>query len=239
MRVLFYSLLMLFPVLSLCQPQVQVVTELSPPNQTRINDEVAGTSTNIVKMILETATVDASFSIYPWARAYKLASQVNNTLIYSLARTPEREKLFHWIGPVAQFKLGFVKLSERKSIKITNLEQAKKYKVAVQRHDLAFQFLSKHGFDLLITSDIKKSYHLLLANKVDLIIDDENFIQDMADHLAIDHNKLNFTYPIDELEVRGFLAANINTQNEIVESLRKAFSEVKETNEYKKLINNN
>jgi len=239
MRALLYFLLVLFPVLSLGQPQIQVVTELSPPNQTRINDEVAGISTEIVKKILAIAALDASFSIYPWARAYKLASKFDNTLIYSIARTPEREKLFHWIGPVAQFKLGFVKLSERKDIKITNLELARKYKIAVQRHDLAFQFLSKNGFDLLITSDIKKSYNLLLANKVDLIIDDENFIPDMADQLAIDHNKLSFTYPIDALQVKGYLAANINVEHQIIDALKKAFSEVKETPEYKKLINNN
>lgn len=237
MRALFYSLLMLLPLFSLSQPQIQVVTELSPPNQIRINDEVAGHSTDIVRKILSVAEVDASFSIYPWARAYKLASKFDNTLIYSLARTPEREKLFHWVGPVAQFKLGFVKLSEREDIAITNLEQAKQYKIAVQRHDLAFQVLSKHGFDLLITSDIKKSYHLLLAKKVDLIIDDENYLPAMGEQLAIDHNKLSFMYPIDELAVLGYLAANRNTEPKLIDALISAFNEVKETPEYKALLN--
>ncbi|KTF16951.1 substrate-binding periplasmic protein [Pseudoalteromonas sp. H105] len=238
MRALFYSLLMLFPLLSLCQPLLQVVTELSPPNQTRINNEVAGHSTDIVKRILAEAELDASFSIYPWARAYKLASKFDNTLIYSLARTPEREMLFHWVGPVAQFKLGFVKLSERRDIEITSIAEAKKYKVAVQRHDLAFQVLSKHGFDLLITSDIRKSYHLLLAKKVDLIIDDKNYLPAMGEQLAIDHGKLSFIYAIDELAVFGYLAANINTEAKIVGALKSAFNEVKKTSEYKTLIKN-
>lgn len=239
MKALFFLLLMMFSAFSFSDPPIMVVTELSPPNQTRINDQVAGYSTNIVKQVLESANIKASISIYPWARAYKMASSRTDTLIYSMALTPERKPLFHWIGPVAKFKLGFVKLTERSDIKINELQQAKQYKVAVQRHDLAYQMLTKHGFSLLLTSDIQKSYHLLLSKKVDLIIDDENYLSAMSEQLAINTNKISFEFAIDELAVKGYLAANKNMDISVVNALKQAFLKVEMTQQYKELLNSN
>ncbi|MBE0459283.1 MAG: substrate-binding periplasmic protein [Pseudoalteromonas prydzensis] len=236
MRSLVYLLLLFFIPVSLAHPPVKVVTELSPPNQTRINDSVTGYSTDIVKLILNKANINAAIEIYPWARAYKMARTHPNTLIYSLARTVNREPLFHWIGPVAQFKLGFVKLTKRHDIVINNLSQAKQYNVAVQRNDLAYNVLTKYGFSVVLTSDIQKSYHLLLAKKVDLIIDDENYLSVMSEQLAIDTDKISFVYAIDELAVAGYLAANINMDSAMVNKLKSAFEEVKITAQYHALF---
>ncbi|MFY8325203.1 substrate-binding periplasmic protein [Pseudoalteromonas sp. ZZD1] len=236
MRSFVYLLLFLFMPFCLAQLPVKVVTELSPPNQTRINDDVTGYSTDIVKLILNKANINAPIEIYPWARAYKMALSVPNTLIYSLARTKDREPLFHWIGIVAKFKLGFVKLTQRHDIVINTLEQAKQYNVAVQRNDLAYNVLTKYGFSVVLTSDIQKSYHLLLAKKVDLIIDDENYLSVMSEQLAINADKISFVYAIDELAVAGYLAANINMDPAMVSELKGAFEEVKLTAQYHALL---
>lgn len=121
MRPFIYLMLILFAPFCYAHTPLKVVTELSPPNQTRINNEVMGYSTEIVRLILAAANIDATIEIYPWARAYKMARSKPNTLIYSLAKTADREPLFHWIGTVAQFKLGFVKLSQRSDIVINSL----------------------------------------------------------------------------------------------------------------------
>ena len=42
----------------------------------------------------------------------------------------------------------------------------------MQRNDFSTQTLAKLGFEAVLTSDIQKSYSLLLAKKVDLIVDD-------------------------------------------------------------------
>lgn len=236
MRPLVYLLLLLFMPFSSAQSSVKVVTELSPPNQTRINDIVTGYSTDIVQLVLNKANLSAPIEIYPWARAYKMARTNSNTLIYSLARTKERESLFHWIGTVAHFKLGFVKLTKRHDIVISDLAQAKQYNVAVQRNDLAYNVLTKYGFSVVLTSDIQKSYHLLLAQKVDLIIDDENYLNAMSEQLAINTDKISFVYAIDELAVAGYLAANINMDSAMVNKLKSAFEEVKITAQYHTLL---
>ena len=236
---LFIILLLFISIHCVAQPNLTVVTELSPPNQMLLNNQVTGSSTELVKMIISEAQLNAPISMYPWARAYKMASHNSNTLIYSMARTPKRESLFHWIGPVAQFKMGFVKLTQRSDIDLDATDQAKHYKIAVQRHDFASDVLEKRGFELIMTSDIQKSYQLLLAKKVDLVIDDANYLASMSEELAINANTLTFVHAIEGLTVDGYLAANVKTDEKVIKVLQQAFLKIKKTPQYQQLITQN
>ena len=213
-----------------------VVTELSPPNQTLVNGEVNGIVTESVRGLFDAAKLTPDIRMYPWARAYKVASEIKNTFIYSLARTTEREDEFYWIAPVGKFYMGFITLSERLDISVEKLEQAKRYKIAMQRNDFSTQTLLKYGFEVVLTSDIQKSYDLLLAKKVDLIVDDPLYMQQMSDYLGLKKGHLNFIYKIDELTVDAYLAANKQTDPHLIKALRAAFMSVKQTKElpYKK-----
>ena len=224
---------------ALCKPTLTVVTELSPPDQTLINNQVAGKSTELVRAIFAKANLNANIELYPWARAYNMALKKPNTFIYSMAKTPEREHHFYWIGEVATYEMGFVKLSERRDINITSNEQAKQYKIAVQRHDLAAQRLTERGYTVVYTSDINKSYQLLMSGKVDLIIDDENYIAAMANELGLDESRLHFAFAIDFLAMKGFLAANKNTNPHHINALKNAFAEIQASTLYSQVMRTN
>ncbi|WP_440056575.1 substrate-binding periplasmic protein (plasmid) [Pseudoalteromonas sp. T1lg65] len=214
----------------------KIVTELSPPNQTVENHKVAGTSTELVKQITHHAGIDTEFTIYPWARAYKLAMRESNTLIYSMARTPERENYFHWIGPVALFHLGFVTNSYRDDVTITTLEHAKQYKLALQRGDVAEGVLKALGFDYVLTTDIEKSYELLIGNKVDLVLDDPRYLSSMAKELNLPQDHFKFVFDVKQLSVKGYLAANYNTSIDVINKLKLAFTEISQTDFYHQVL---
>ncbi len=216
--------------------QLQVFTELSPPNQTLQNNQVAGTSTALVRQILQRANLTGEFIMYPWARAYNSTLKQPNGLIYSMAKTPEREDLFHWIGAVAVFHLGFVSNRYRSDIQIKSLADAKQYKIAVQRGDVAAGTLKALGFNFIETSDIQKSYELLVANRVDLVIDDPRYVTSMAEALNLPDDHFAFIYDIEQLTVKGYLAANKQLPEAVIVELRKAFEQVATSAEYKKVL---
>ncbi|MDO6463500.1 substrate-binding periplasmic protein [Pseudoalteromonas carrageenovora] len=205
-----------------------VVTELAPPNQVLVDGQVMGPSTELIREIFKNAKLSPDIRMYPWARAYKVARELKNTFIYSLARTPEREDKFYWIAPIGHFKLGFIALSERDDIHIKNTQQAKSYKIAMQRNDFSTQTLMELGFNVVLTSDIQKSYNLLLAKKVDLIVDDPLFMRQMSDYLKLDPEYLKFVYKVDELTVDAYLAANKKTDINLVNALQKSFLQIKQ-----------
>ncbi|MCG7537217.1 transporter substrate-binding domain-containing protein [Pseudoalteromonas sp. OOF1S-7] len=219
-----------------CWAKLTIVTELSPPNQTWLNDQVAGVSTELVKAILDTAALEGEFYMYPWARALNSARSQPNTLIYSMAKTPQREALFQWIGPVALFNLGFVTNQSPRKIQIKTLEDAKQYRLAVQREDVAAQVLHSLGFEFIETADIQQSYRLLAANKVELVVDDPRYINAMAQTMNLPDNHFRYLLDIDALSVRGYLAASLATPPELVTRLRTAYQKLVDTPLYRKAL---
>lgn len=227
-------------VMALQSSNVTVVTELSPPHQTLVDDQVEGYSTQLVKAILQQANIEATIGIYPWARAYKMALHQPDTLIYNMARTAERESLFHWIGPVAAYQLGFVKLAHRQDIQLTELASAQQYSIAVQRHDVAESFLRANGFgqpdQLVLAADITESWQLLLNGKVDLIIDDPMALTAMASHLNIKAEYVKFEFAIAQLQQHTYLAANKATATDTINVLKRAHSVVAKSELYQKVM---
>lgn len=219
---------------------ILVVTELSPPHQTLVNGEVSGLATGIVRDILSQAQLPGTFNLMPWARAYALALQRPNTLIYNIARTKEREALFVWIGPVARYDLGFVALSSRSDVQLTTVADAKAFVVGVQRDDFAVTELKQLGFvegkQLLLTADISESWRLLKRGKVDLIIDDPHALKSMAAQANMRPEQVRYLLPIPVLAQQTYLAANLHTDPQLILALRSALGQVSQTDAYQKLL---
>ncbi|MCF2949636.1 transporter substrate-binding domain-containing protein [Paraglaciecola aquimarina] len=205
---------------------VHVVTELSPPYQIIINNEVAGSSTDKVRALLTQGQISSTFSMYPWARAYEMAVNSPNTLIYSIAKTKERKHLFHWLAPVTYYKLGLVAKSDRADLLQVSLNNLANYLVAVQRADIAHNWMLKQGFEenkhFIVSPNIESSWQLLLKEKVDFIIESPELMLNMLKSFNLAENTTQYVLPIPELELVGYLAANKHLDNTILRKLKDA-----------------
>lgn len=219
---------------------LRVVTELSPPHQTVVDGEVAGISTSIVKAVLQQAGLDARVELYPWARAYYIASTTPNVLIYNMARTPEREADFHWIGPVASYRLGLVRLAERTDLNPTRPEQLLHSSVAAQRDDFSVKVLESYGLksgrEIQLAADILESWRLLLNGKVDYVVDDLMAIPDTEKQLKLPAGTVRFVLPIKELEQQTYLAASKNTDPALLQQLQEAHRQVQRQPLYQQVM---
>ncbi len=127
--------------------EIRIVTEELPPYNMTQGGRLTGMSTEVVQAVLKEVGVPASIQSMPWARAYDMAQQEKNVLIYLIARTPEREPLFKWVGEIMRIDYHFYKLRERKDIVVPDLQSAKNYSVGVLREDVRHQYLrSEPGF---------------------------------------------------------------------------------------------
>jgi polar amino acid transport system substrate-binding protein len=213
-------------------PPLRVVLEISPPHQTLQNGQVAGLTTTLVRQLLQQLPLDATFEVYPWARAVKIAGSTPNVMIYNIARTPEREALFHWIGPIAGYRLGFVRLKQRSDIHIRQLDDARPYSIAVQRDDFATEFLLKQQFkpgtQLQIQPDIEASWRMLLLGKADLLIDDPMAINAMLQKLRISSHEVEFAWFIPELAQTTWLALNRQSDPQLVKAMTQAYQQLQQ-----------
>lgn len=219
---------------------IRVVTELSPPHQTVEDGRVAGVSTQIVEATLQQAGLQSRIEVYPWARAFYIATSTPNVLIYNMARTTEREAEFHWIGPVATYRLGLVRLTERTDLNPNHLKDLGSAVIAVQRDDFSYHWLKQQGMkvgkELQLSADILESWRLLLKGKVDYVIDDEAALTLMEKQFAQPQGITRFVLAIPQLEQKTYLAASKDTDPELVKKLQQAHLQVQKTALYQNVM---
>jgi len=123
-----------------------------------------GISIEIINEILKDAKFKhTKIKLMPWARAYDITKKRRNTLLFSIFRTPFREDLFDWIGPVGTSNLVLLK-------KRSTTINPKRFKVSALRDSASMQTAIKSGVpdDNIIklnTSDL--GLNLLLLGRVD------------------------------------------------------------------------
>lgn len=103
----FFSLTRTTLVLALaawgrCALAVDIVAyaEESAPFHYTVNGKVEGSAADRLRAACERVKLSCSVEILPWARAMVLAKQRPNTLLFSIVRSPEREKEFLWLSPI-------------------------------------------------------------------------------------------------------------------------------------------
>jgi len=122
-----------------------VVTEDFPPYSYLDNGKLTGVSTEVVQAVMKAVGAETEIEVYPWARAYKMALEKENILIYSIGRIKERESLFKWVGIIAPCDIHLFKLKKRKDIRLDSLDKAKPYQFGILRGDMCLEYLRKRG----------------------------------------------------------------------------------------------
>ncbi len=224
--------------LSVASP-IKIVTTDFPPYSYLIDGNPSGMATEVVLAILKDLGMNTKIEYYPWARAYKMATYEKNILIYTLAGTPQRENIFHFIGEISTRVSYFLKLKSRKDIKIESVNDLKQYSIGVVRDYATDKQLITMGLEnnlQRVGNDIQNIAKLFMG-RIDLFPIDELIV---AYHIRL-HNKgarktkqayFEFTKleKVFKLPNQGqgrMLAFSFNTSPEIVKIFKDSFQRIK------------
>lgn len=161
------------PLPVLAADPIRIVTEELPPYNMTEGGRLTGLSTEVVQAVLKEIGVQASIQSMPWARAYDIALNSENVLIYSITRTAQREKLFKWVGVIAPMNWYLFAKPER-NIRLNQLDDARKYQIATVKDDAGEQYLVSRGFvvgkNLQSNNKYEYNYEKFKLGRVDLWI---------------------------------------------------------------------
>lgn len=79
-------------------------------------------------------------AVQPWARGFHNTLEGRNRVLFSTTRTPERENLFQWAGPIGENHVVLI-AKRKREIKLNNLDALDKFKIGAIRDDVAELFL--------------------------------------------------------------------------------------------------
>lgn len=107
---------------------IQLYSERSPPYSYVTHQDtlrkVEGSAVDIVNEIQARIGHVNKINMSLWTDAYAVVQYLPNSALFTTARTPEREHLFQWVGPISTSRTYFYTLAAS-GLTIETLEQAK------------------------------------------------------------------------------------------------------------------
>lgn len=154
--------------------EYQVVTEEWAPYNYQDNNRLKGMSTEIVRAIMALTGDNFDVVLQPSMRSTHQLNSQPKTIMYSLFRTPEREPLYKWVGPLVEESIYPYQLANAKQPVNTREQLLHAPQITTRQAGLIPQVLQAQGFTNLDKSAVGtlQLYHMLLAGRTEIIADD-------------------------------------------------------------------
>jgi len=145
--------------------QIALITEINHPYlyYKEGTKELTGIAYDMVMELMKRADIKYELKVLPWLRALRVLDNTDNSCLFIMNRTAERELKYQWVGPLVIGGIGIYK-KPLSSIEITSLKDLKNYVVVGKEDSVSIKYL-KDIFDAEVikaSSDeqaIKLLYH--------------------------------------------------------------------------------
>ncbi|MEN6342096.1 MAG: transporter substrate-binding domain-containing protein [Methanospirillum sp.] len=120
------------------------LTEEYPPLNSALNGTVEGIGPDLLRAVAGQFNLTLrpdQLRLTSWTDAYRAALERNGTVVFSTARTEDREGLFRWAGPIA--RLQYVVLADRN--RTLSGDDLARYRIVTMRDDAAGSYLRAAG----------------------------------------------------------------------------------------------
>ena len=215
----------IFSVQPILSAELTILTENLPPLNYLEDGVLVGPSVDIVKEIQKRVGSHEQIKVYPWARAYKMALEDENVVLFGMTHTKVREDLFKWVGPLAK-KRDILVAKKGSGIKINSLEDAKKVKrIGTLRDDTRGRLLERHGFtNLEPVSDEQLNAKKLALGRIDLWTYKIPGLRTVCDLAGVDYTAFEEVFHLREINL--MIAFSKKTSDSTVQKWRDAFNEM-------------
>ena len=227
------------PVAAQTIPTLTIMTEDWVPYQFLEGPELRGISVDLMVEMLERIGSDQTrndIQLLPWARAYRVMETRENTVLFSMTRTPEREPLFRWVGPIFQ-NITYLIAPKKRNIKIKSPGDLHNFKFGTIRDDASELFLLRLGLNVdQFTRNALTKLNLLMLNagRVDMIVSGwEAFVSDVA-ITGLNQDDFETIYTVDSSDVS--FAFHRDTPDWVIQRFQKALDDIKAEGLYDRIF---
>ena len=192
---------------------------------------LTGFTIEIVKEIQKRVGNNDEIHLVPWARGLATLNTEPNSILFTMARTAERNSKYQWIGPISETTYGFYVKADS-TLKITSLEDAKRVGlIGVYRDDVRDQFLTKQGFTNLdrANSNLSSFKKLMLGRNV-MYADSLMGVKSLAENAGYKLTDVRVAYNF--MKIQLYIAASKDTDPLIVAKWNRALGDMKKGNAF-------
>lgn len=203
-----------------------VLTEHSPPLSFERKGQAVGVSTDIFLEMCRRAGIDVTrddVAVWPWARSYDETLHSPDVVLYSMARTEQRESLFQWVGPIIQLRCTLV-ARKRTGMEFTDIRQSViDYRIGTVRESAPEQRLIKKGIPpslLHRVHDMTLNVKKLAEGRIDGLFFNEPAIFHTIKSQGLDSDEYEVVHTMMQLPL--YYAVSRGTDPALVQKLQEA-----------------
>jgi polar amino acid transport system substrate-binding protein len=151
--------------------ELVLYTEENPPLNFTRDGQTVGFATDVVQALVERSGDAVRIEMAPWTRGYGLVKQQANVGLFSAARTPEREALLQWVGPLLESHTCFYSHAGS-GLKIQTLtDAAHAGQLAVPREWYSHEYLLRQGLSNIFTvTTPEKMMRMFAKRRINLLV---------------------------------------------------------------------
>ena len=231
-KIILVVLLLFLPALPVpAQGRWNIMTEELPPYNFTKDNLVYGISADILLKLMENNSISidrSSLQMMPWPRAYQMVQDIPGSILFSTARTPQREKLFKWVGPITDLTIGLVGL-KTKNIKLESIKDANEYRIGTIRDGAPEQLVLEAGVQVNNLERIaspEANIKKLQAGRIDLFAFSVPSTRYLMIKLGIDPDEYESVYTLKQAEL--YYTFHRDTDDQLIHALNRTLRELKQ-----------
>ena len=226
-------------LLTLWQPaahaqELQIFTEDWPPVSFGSGTKAEGMAVEVVQALQAHMGSNQPIQVVPWARGYKALLEEPNTLLFTVGRSEEREKLMVLLGPIA---ISTTSLYTRKgnASRLQSLgDDIQKLKVGAYRSSIFADTARKKGFQNIEQAPTPQIIaNMLLARRFDLWVEGSLVVSSVLKEIGHSVDEIEKVKVLDSLEL--YLAFSSQTPASTIKAWEDALRWLKKEGHFAKI----
>ncbi|MEG8233347.1 ABC transporter substrate-binding protein [Pseudomonas orientalis] len=209
-----------------------LLTENFPPYNMAKNgknfardENIEGIAVDIMRETFKRAGISYNLTLrFPWERIYKLALEKPGYGVFVMARLPDREALFKWVGPIGPDDWVLLAKADSK-IELEGLDQARRYRIGAYKGDAIAQSLDKQGLKPVVALRDQDNAQKLMEGQIDLWATGDPAGRYLARQVGVNGLKTVLRFNSAQL----YLALNKEVPDEVVARLQAALDELRKS----------
>lgn len=208
-----------------------LLTENFPPYNMAKNgknfakdENIEGIAADIVRETFKRAGISYNLTLrFPWERIYKLALEKPGYGVFVMARLPDREALFKWVGPLGPDDWVLLAKADSK-IQLADLEHARRYRIGAYRGDAIAQTLEKQGLNPIVALRDQDNAQKLVDGQIDLWATGDPAGRYLARQVGVTQLRTVLRFNSAQL----YLALNKEVPDDVVARLQAALDQLRD-----------
>jgi polar amino acid transport system substrate-binding protein len=212
----------------------QLVTEEYPPVTFLKDGKPSGLVTDMVREIAARQGIQDNIRLTSWKNAYNMARLYPKVVLFSAERTPERESLFQWVGPVGR-NSAILYARKGSGVRISSLDEARNVAaIGTTTSWFTEQHLEREGFSNLLSSpDPRANVRQLMNGEVQLSVFTDITIPEIVRQAGYSMTDLEPVFTVGRTYF--YIALTRDTPAEVVDAWQSTLDRLKKDGTFERI----